>query len=75
MITLTEENYIKAIYHLGKYGKETVNTNAIAEALDTKASSVTDMVKKLADKEYLNYKKYQGAVLTRERKAYCGKYC
>lgn len=46
MITLTEENYIKAIYHLGKYGKETVNTNAIAEALDTKASSVTDMVKK-----------------------------
>lgn len=68
MITLTEENYIKAIYHLGKYGKETVNTNAIAKALDTKASSVTDMVKKLADKEYLNYKKYQGAVLTEKGK-------
>ncbi len=65
MITLTEENYIKAIYHLGIYGKDMVNTNAIAEALDTKASSVTDMVKKLAEKDYLNYKKYQGVKLTK----------
>ncbi|WCO01549.1 metal-dependent transcriptional regulator [Psychroserpens ponticola] len=64
MLTLTEENYIKAIYHLGVYGKEMVNTNAIAEALKTKASSVTDMVKKLAEKEYLDYKKYQGVKLT-----------
>ncbi|TXE17888.1 metal-dependent transcriptional regulator [Psychroserpens burtonensis] len=63
MITLTEENYIKAIYHLGNYGKDIVNTNAIADALNTKASSVTDMVKKLADKDYLNYKKYQGVKL------------
>lgn len=65
MLTLTEENYIKAIYHLGIYGKEMVNTNAIAKALNTKASSVTDMVKKLAEKEYLNYKKYQGVKLTK----------
>lgn len=65
MLTRTEENYIKAIYHLGVYGKEMVNTNAIAEALNTKASSVTDMVKKLAEKEYLNYKKYQGVKLTK----------
>ena len=64
MITLTEENYIKAIYHLGKHGKNMVNTNAIAESLETKASSVTDMVKKLAEKDYLNYKKYQGVILT-----------
>jgi DtxR family Mn-dependent transcriptional regulator len=64
MITLTEENYIKAIYHLGKHGENMVNTNAIAESLATKASSVTDMVKKLADKEYLHYKKYQGVILT-----------
>ena len=68
MITLTEENYLKAIYHLGKHGSDTVNTNAIAESLDTKASSVTDMVKKLADKEYLVYKKYQGVTLTQKGK-------
>ncbi|OUR98146.1 iron-dependent repressor [Flavobacteriales bacterium 33_180_T64] len=68
MITLTEENYIKAIYHLGKYGKDMVNTNAIADALNTKASSVTDMVKKLSEKDYLNYKKYQGVLLTEKGK-------
>lgn len=64
MITLTEENYIKAIYHLSKHGKEMVNTNALAKAMSTKASSATDMVKKLADKNYVDYKKYQGAILT-----------
>ena len=68
MITLTEENYIKAIYHLGKQGVETVNTNAIAEALQTKASSVTDMLKKLAEKGYADYIKYQGVNLTVEGK-------
>lgn len=64
MITLTEENYIKAIYHLSKQGVEMVNTNAIADALQTKASSVTDMLKKLADKGYADYIKYQGVNLT-----------
>ena len=64
MITLTEENYIKAIYQLGKYGTVMVSTNSIADVLDTKASSVTDMIKKLAEKDYLNYKPYQGASLT-----------
>src|SRR5690554_6021416 len=64
MITLTEENYIKTIYHLSKHGKEMVSTNALAEAMSTKASSATDMVKKLADKSYVDYKKYQGAILT-----------
>ncbi|MGC6432362.1 MAG: metal-dependent transcriptional regulator [Jejuia sp.] len=64
MITLTEENYIKAIYHLGKQGSTTVSTNAIAQEMDTKASSVTDMVKKLAEKGHVDYKKYQGVSLT-----------
>jgi DtxR family Mn-dependent transcriptional regulator len=64
MTTLTEENYIKAIYHLGKHGTENVSTNAIAQEMDTKASSVTDMVKKLAEKDLVNYRKYQGVSLT-----------
>lgn len=68
MITLTEENYIKAIYHLGKYGVNNVSTNAIAKEMETKASSVTDMVKKLSEKGYANYKKYQGVTLTEEGK-------
>ncbi len=68
MITLTEENYIKAIYHLGKQGTGTVNTNSLADAMNTKASSATDMIKKLAEKNYANYKKYQGVSLTKEGK-------
>ncbi|MEC3906427.1 metal-dependent transcriptional regulator [Tamlana sp. 2201CG12-4] len=64
MITQTEENYIKAIYHLGKYGANNVSTNAIAKEMETKASSVTDMVKKLSEKGYANYRKYQGVSLT-----------
>ncbi|MCK0123078.1 metal-dependent transcriptional regulator [Gelidibacter sp. F2691] len=68
MITLTEENYIKAIFHLGKQGSVTVSTNALAEAMNTKASSATDMIKKLAEKNYANYKKYQGVSLTADGK-------
>lgn len=64
MITLSEENYLKAIYHLGKQGSEAVSTNAIAEKVKSKASSVTDMLKKLADKNLAHYIKYQGVSLT-----------
>ncbi|OYX26321.1 MAG: iron-dependent repressor, partial [Flavobacteriales bacterium 32-35-8] len=66
MVTLSEENYLKAIYHLGKQGSVAVSTNAIAEQMETKASSVTDMIKKLADKNLVNYVKYQGVSLTKE---------
>ncbi|WP_246229451.1 metal-dependent transcriptional regulator [Mucilaginibacter humi] len=59
MNTLAEENYLKAIYHLS-LNELTVSTNQIAAALNTKAASVTDMLKKLADKELINYEKYRG---------------
>ena len=70
MLTLSEENYLKTIFHLGQEGTEAVSTNAIAEKIETKASSVTDMVKKLADKNLAHYVKYQGVTLTKKgRKA------
>lgn len=64
MFTLSEENYLKAIYHLENISGKGISTNAIAKKLDTKASSVTDMIKKLAEKKLLIYKKYQGVTLT-----------
>ncbi len=64
MFTQSEENYIKAIYHLAAISEKGISTNAIAKKLDTKASSVTDMIKKLSDKEVVIYKKYQGVTLT-----------
>lgn len=63
-MTLSEEDYIKAIYHLGKGENTTVSTNAVAEQMDTKPSSVTDMVKKLSEKGLLNYRPYKGVSLT-----------
>jgi DtxR family Mn-dependent transcriptional regulator len=63
-MTFSEENYLKAIYHLTTLLDTEVSTNAIAEMMETKASSVTDMLKKLAEKDLVNYKKYQGVSLT-----------
>lgn len=63
-MTNSEENYLKVIYHLSLVSPKGVNTNAIAATLETKASSVTDMLKKLADKKLVEYQKYQGVTLT-----------
>ncbi len=68
MFSLSEENYLKAIFHLEKKYSGGVSTNALAEEMETKASSVTDMVKKLADKKLVKYKKYQGVQLSEEGK-------
>jgi DtxR family Mn-dependent transcriptional regulator len=58
-LSVSEENYIKGIYHLqSKPGM--VNTNALAKKLNTKAASVTDMLKKLKSKKLLHYQKYHG---------------
>ncbi len=63
-MTISEENYIKVIYHLSQVSPKGVNTNAIAGMLETKASSVTDMLKKLSEKQLVTYQKYQGVTLT-----------
>lgn len=64
MNSFTEENYLKAIYHLTSEENLPVSTNNIAEITNTKAASVTDMLKKLADKALINYIRYQGVTLT-----------
>jgi DtxR family Mn-dependent transcriptional regulator len=67
-MTHSEENYIKTIYHLTAISDGGISTNAIAEKMETKASSVTDMLKKLAEKDLVNYVKYQGVSLTEKGK-------
>ena len=64
MLSFTEENYIKAIYKLSEAGDGSVSTNAIAEAMQTKAASVTDMLRRLNEKDIINYVKYRGVTLT-----------
>ncbi|MCF6181217.1 metal-dependent transcriptional regulator [Lutibacter sp.] len=68
MNSFTEENYLKAIYKFSLTHKKGASTNSIAKALNTKASSVTDMLKKLALKNLINYKKYYGVTLTSKGK-------
>ena len=63
MYSPSEENYIKTIYSLAP-GNAAVSTTAIADKLQTKASSVTDMMQKLAEKQLVNYVKYRGVQLT-----------
>jgi DtxR family transcriptional regulator, Mn-dependent transcriptional regulator len=65
--SVSEENYLKAIYHLQEGGGK-VNTNALAEKLNAKAASITDMMKKLSAKGLLNYTPYYGFSLSNDGK-------
>jgi len=65
-ISFTEENYLKVIHRLSEATSEDISTNAVAELMQTKAASVTDMLRKLADKGWVNYQKYQGVRLSAE---------
>ena len=57
--SVSEENYIKSIYHL-QQDHQIVSTNALAAELATKPASVTDMLKKLQQKKLLQYERYKG---------------
>ena len=57
--SVSEENYIKSIYHLQQQ-TATVTTNSLANELRTKPASVTDMLKKLQTKQLVEYEKYRG---------------
>lgn len=63
-LSFVEENYLKTIYHLMAEGDGPVTTNAIAENMNTRAASVTDMLKKLSAKNLIDYKKYYGVSMT-----------
>jgi DtxR family Mn-dependent transcriptional regulator len=64
MLSFSEENHLKSIFHLSTDIESEVSTNSIADDLNTKSSSVTEMLKKLGEKNLIVYKKYHGAQLT-----------
>lgn len=63
--SMAEEDYIEAIYELEKEIGY-VKLSDIAEILGVKLSSVTEMIKKLEKKGYVEYKKYRYVKLTDE---------
>lgn len=71
MITLAEENYLKAILSIALNEDGKASTNAIAKEIRTSAASVSDMLKKLQDKKMIKYEKYKGVELSKigKRKA------
>ena len=66
MLSSTEENYLKAIFKLSENNPEKVTTNSIAKEISATAASVSDMLRKLADKKLVNYEKYRGVHLTKK---------
>jgi DtxR family Mn-dependent transcriptional regulator len=64
MLSITEENYLKAIFKLSEKNKKNISTNNIAAEIQTAAASVSDMIRKLSEKKLVNYEKYKGVQLT-----------
>lgn len=67
MISLNEENYLKAIYHLTK-DKQTVSVNEISKFLHLKMPSINSMMKKFAEKNWVIYESYKPITITEEGK-------
>ncbi len=65
MNTFSEENYLKAIFRLSQMADvKKISTSAIAEALGNNPASVVDMIRKLSDKQLIEYDKKKGVKLT-----------
>ncbi len=65
MLTFTEENYLKSIYSIQRDNASgEVSVNEIAEKMHTKPATVTDMLRKLSEKELIHYEKYKKVQLS-----------
>jgi DtxR family Mn-dependent transcriptional regulator len=65
-MTSSEENYLKTIYHLEALKAGSVMTSQIADRMNTTSASVTDMIKKLSEKNLVDYERYHGVKMTRK---------
>ncbi len=63
MISLTEENYLKAIFHLMN-SENTVTINELSKLLNVKMPSVNNMMKKFAEKKWVIYESYKPLKIT-----------
>lgn len=65
MLSITEENYLKALLKITvEGGNSETGTNVLASQLAVKPATVTDMLKKLKDKKLVHYEKYGKISLT-----------
>lgn len=71
MNSLTEENYLKALFNLANNSGE-VNVNELSKSLAIKMPTVTSMMKKLAEKKLVHYESYKPLRLTEKGKKEAG---
>ncbi len=64
ILSSTEENYLKGVYHLSDDGNNEVSTNALADFMQTKPATVSDMIKRLSKKKLIIYEKYRGVKIS-----------
>jgi DtxR family Mn-dependent transcriptional regulator len=57
------QDYLKTIYTLSR-NKDLVSTTEISKKLDLAPASVTEMLKKLSEDDYIKYEPYKGSILT-----------
>ena len=63
-MSISQENYLKALFNLQTKNSGTVKTQSLSDSLSIAPGSVTEMLKKLADEGYVSYVPYKGVVLT-----------
>lgn len=71
MNSLTEENYLKALFNISIKAGE-VNVTELSKSLDIKMPTVTSMMKKLAKKKLVHYESYKPLHLTEKGKREAG---
>ena len=71
MNSLTEENYLKALFNLSNNTGE-VNVNELSKSLNIKMPTVTSMMKKLSEKKLVHYESYKPLRLTEKGKKEAG---
>lgn len=66
MLSHTEENYLKALLRITgeRHGVGGAGTNQLADTLNVRPATATDMLKKLKEKRLVNYEKYGKISLT-----------
>ena len=71
MNSLTEENYLKALFNLSQENGE-VSVNELSKHLQIKMPTVTSMMKKLGEKELVHYESYKPLKLTEKGRRAAG---
>lgn len=64
MLSIIIENYLKSIFHLSQNENNRITTTELAKYMNVKSASITDMMQRLEGMDLVDYKKYQGVILT-----------